>query len=85
MGEAEKTAKKKTTLKDEIEERVHPPESPTARGERLAFETLVSLLDSESETIRLGAAQAILALPKAPAPKSSAADLVKKLTHRMQM
>lgn len=72
----------KKGLKEKLDAELHPPESEDARRERLALEALVALLDSENETTRLQAAQAILARPKAPPAESAATGLIKKLAKK---
>lgn len=80
MANQEKPGKKGLT--ERLDEELHPPESEDARRERLALDALVALLGSESETIRLQAAQAILTRPKAPPAKSAASGLIEKLAKK---
>lgn len=77
MEQEDRTGKK--GFKERLDEELHPPESDDARRERLALETLVSLLGSEDETTRLHAAQAILTRPKASPTTPGAAQLIQKL------
>ena len=78
MGRNVKT--KASTLKQEVDEHVHPPPSNVAQQEAKALETLAALLDSKDERIRLEAAQAILNCPLAASSTSEALDVVKKIS-----
>jgi hypothetical protein len=67
-------------VEQELQQHLHPPQSKAAQQEERALDTLAALLDSQDETIRLQAAQAILNRTKVTAESSMAGDIVKTIT-----
>lgn len=85
---------KKKSLKKKVADTLHPPPSEAAlkaveqaaRRTSLAMETLVDLLTSQDEAIRLKAAQLLLDYSKVPAAKAAPAptvEAIEKLAKRL--
>lgn len=92
MSDAEPGEKK--SLKKRVADSLHPPQSEQARQAAeaaahhasLAMETLVDLLSSEDEGMRLKAAQLILGQPHAQAAKAAPApaiEVIEKLSKKL--